>query len=107
MNPFEEGVQNNQFVCSECAKCNALVWPPNEFCSMCFGKVHWRQVSKKGKLVEYSKEKNTFFCIAEFEKSIRIMGQLETGLKSPQIGQDLELVLCSQKGKEKFLFQLL
>jgi len=106
MNQFENGLKNDKFVCSQCLKCNKLVWPPSDFCNACFGKVIWRQVSRRGKLIEFSKKNNTIFCIAEFENIIRIMGELEIGLKKPEIGQDLELIKCDYEGKEKFFFLL-
>ena|SRR5438445_6678104 len=106
MNQFENELKNDKFVCSECLRCNKLVWPPYNFCNICFGKVIWRQVSRNGKLIEFSKKDNMIFCIAEFEDTIRIMGQLETGLKKPTIGQELELIKCNYDAKEKFFFQL-
>ena len=106
MNRFENELKNDKFVCSECPKCKKLVWPPSNFCNTCFGNVVWRHVSRKGKLIEFSKKDNAIFCIAEFENMIRIMGELETNSKKPLIGQDLELVKCDYDGKEKFFFQL-
>jgi uncharacterized protein len=106
MNQFENELKNGKFVCSECYKCNKLVWPPSNFCNICFSKVKWRQVSKKGKLIEFSKKDNTIFCIAEFENTIRIMGELKIGVQTPLVGQDLELVKCDYTDKEKFFFQL-
>jgi len=106
MNKFENELKNGKFVCSECMNCNRLVWPPSDFCNVCFGNVRWREVSKKGKIIEVSKKDNMIFCIAEFENIIRIMGKLETGLKTPSIGQDLELVKCNYDDNEQFFFQL-
>ncbi|HMK32694.1 MAG TPA: zinc ribbon domain-containing protein, partial [Nitrosopumilaceae archaeon] len=100
MNQFKNELMNNKFVCSECPKCKKLVWPPSNFCNNCFGNVIWRQVSRNGKLVEFSKKDNVIFCIAEFENVIRVMGELEIGIKKPQIGQDLELIKCNYDGKE-------
>src|SRR5579872_4176133 len=102
MNQFENELKNGRFVCSECSKCGKLVWPPSDFCNVCFNRVKWRQVSKKGKLIEYSKKDNVIFCIAELENVIRIMGKLEIGLKIPSIGQDLELVKCIYTDKAQF-----
>ena len=106
MNQFENELKNGKFVCSECPKCDKLVWPPSDFCNTCFSKVKWRQVSKKGKLIEFSRKDNAIFCIAEFENTIRIMGELETESKIPLAGQDLDLVKCSYTDMEKFFFQL-
>lgn len=106
MNQFENALKNDKFVCSECPKCNKLVWPPSDFCNVCFSEVKWRQITKKGKLVEFSKKDNTIFCIAEFENTIRIMGELDAGSKKPDIGHELELVKCNYDPTEKFFFKL-
>ena len=102
MNKFEQELQNNNFVCSFCSKCNKLVWPPSDLCNSCFGPILWRQVNKTAKLIEYSHDGRDCFCIAEFEGSIRIMGSIKnaTNLK---IGQPLTLVHCDYDGKEKFV----
>jgi uncharacterized OB-fold protein len=106
MNKFEFELKKGKFVCSECPKCSKLVWPPSDFCNVCFSKVKWREISRKGKLIEFSKKDNILFCMAEFENIIRIMGELETGSKIPEIGQDLELAKCDYVDNEKFFFQL-
>lgn len=103
MTKFE--FKETEFICSECKKCKKLVWPPNDYCNRCFGEVVWRPVSDTGKLIEFSKKGNTFFCIAEFENEIRIMGSLD-GITMPVIGQDLKLVKCSYDGIEEFVFKL-
>ena len=107
MNTFENELKNGKFVCSECPKCNKLVWPPSDFCNVCFGNVKWKQISTRGKLVEFSKNDNVIFCIAEFENTIRVMGELETGIDIPYIGQELDLVKCDYLDKEKFFFKLI
>lgn len=105
MTKFEEELKEGKFVCSECQKCKKLVWPPNDYCDMCFGEVKWRPISCIGRVVEFSKTDETVFCIAEFENQIRIMGSLECKV-APVIGQALKLVKCSYNGNEKFVFQL-
>ena len=107
MNQFENELKNGRFVCSECPKCNKLVWPPSDFCNICFSKVNWRQIFSKGKIIEFSRKDNVVFCIAEFENSIRIMGELQTGSKIPHIGQELELVKCDFLDSVKFFFKLI
>jgi uncharacterized OB-fold protein len=106
MNQFENELKNGKFVCSACPQCNKLVWPPSDFCNVCFSKVKWRPVSKKGKLIEFTKKDSVFFCIAEFENTIRVMGELDIGSKIPSVGQDLDLVKCDYTNKERFFFQL-
>lgn len=104
MTLFEEGLKKGKFVCSECQKCKKLVWPPSDYCNRCLGQVKWRPVSQTAKLIEFSKKDNNFFCIAEFEDEIRIMGSLQTD-KKPIIGQDLKLIKCYYDVNEKFIFQ--
>ena len=106
MSIYENELRNGKFVCSECHKCKKFVWPPSDFCNVCFSKVNWKQISGRWKLIEFSKKDNKVFCIAEFEKTIRIMGELETGTKIPIIGQDLDLVKCDYDKYEKFVFKL-
>ena len=105
MTRFEDMLKEGEFVCSECPKCKKLVWPPNDYCNRCFGEVKWRPVSRTGNLVEFSKKNDTVFCIAEFEKEIRVMGSLECTIM-PVIGQELKLVKCSYNVNEEFIFQL-
>ena len=106
MTMFESELKNGKFVCSECLKCNKLVWPPSDFCSSCFGKVNWRKVSTVATLVEFSKKDDTIFCIAEFEGAIRVMGSLETESEEISIGQELILAKCDYDETERFVFQL-
>ena len=106
MTVFESELKNGKFVCSECLKCNKLVWPPSDFCSSCFGKVRWRQLSTIATLIEFSKKDDTLFCIAEFEGTIRVMGALEADAKELTIGKELQLVKCDYDGTERFIFQL-
>ena len=61
---------------------------------------------KKWKTDRVYKQDGVIFCIAEFENIIRIMGELETGIKIPSIGQDLDLVQCNYDDTEKFFFRL-
>ncbi len=106
MTRFESELKNGKFVCSECIKCNKLVWPPSDFCNRCFSKVRWRPVSTTAVLVEFSKKDDAIFCIAELEGAIRIMGELKADTKELAIGKELQLVKCDYDGIEKFIFQL-
>ena len=104
MNKFHQELQNNNFVCGSCPKCNKLVWPPSDFCNSCFGNVVWKPVGKTAKLIEFSHDKDGVFCIAEFEENIRIMGTIKNA-KNLKIGQLLTLVKCDYDGKEKFILK--
>ncbi|MGI0072360.1 MAG: Zn-ribbon domain-containing OB-fold protein [Nitrosotalea sp.] len=104
MNKFEQELSNNNFICAQCTRCGKLVWPPSEFCNKCFSDVIWRPVSKFAKLIEFSRKDNKFFCIAEFEDSIRVMGSVENA-SDLQIGQSLFLIKCHYDEKEIFMFE--
>ena len=80
---------------SMCDRCKLAVWPPNEICSRCFGsQVSWKKSSEIGRLLEFSQKKEEggeqYFCIAEFDEGVRIMGRLSTGT-APEIGQKVRL----------------
>ncbi|TLY08793.1 MAG: hypothetical protein E6K83_01400 [Thaumarchaeota archaeon] len=105
MNKFEQELRNGNFVCGECSKCNKLVWPPSDLCNNCFSNVKWRPISKIAKLVEFSSKNDEYFCIAEFENQIRVMGKVENILNL-HVGQTLTLVKCGFDGKEIFVFEL-
>lgn len=103
MNKFEQELKNNKFVCSECPKCRHLVWPPSDFCNQCFGDVIWRPVSNKATLLEVSKKNEKYFCIGEFEKSIRVFGTLEGGTDFTP-GQFITLKRCDYTDMPIFVF---
>lgn len=107
MTTYEDELKKGRFVCSECQKCNKLVWPPSNFCNRCFNEVRWRPVSPVAKLVEFSKKDNVTFCIAEFENTVRIMGTLETDSTKLDVGQPIRLAMCDYNGREKFIFRLM
>ncbi len=104
MNRFEQELKNNNLVCSECLKCNKIVWPPSDYCNKCFGDVTWRKISRNATLVEYSCKNGDCFCIAELEGQIRVIGTIQD--KSDlKIGQSLILERCDYDGNEKFIFR--
>lgn len=104
MNRFEEELRNNNFICSECLKCNKVVWPPSDYCNRCFGSVSWRKISRDAVLLEYSVKDGEYFCLAELEGQIRIMGAVRKSGKL-KVGQKLILEKCDFYGNEKFIFK--
>ncbi len=105
MTKFEQELKNNNLVCSHCSECNKFVWPPSDFCNNCFGPVTWIPLSRKARLIEFSCKDSTYFCVAEFESGIRLMGTLES--KSDlNIGQSIVLIRCSHEKTEEFVFGL-
>jgi uncharacterized OB-fold protein len=106
MNKFEEELKNNNLVCSECLKCQKIVWPPSEYCNRCFGNVMWRQISRDAVLLEYSCKNGEYFCLAELEGQIRLVGKILESSRL-EIGQKIILEKCDYDGSEKFIFKTL
>ena len=104
MNKFEEELKKGNFITSECNKCDKIVWPPSDYCDNCFGNVNWRKISGDGEIIEWSKKGSDVFCIAEFEKTIRIMGKLNTKNTDAKIGQHIQLSECSFNQGYRFIF---
>jgi uncharacterized OB-fold protein len=106
MNRFEEELKAGSFVTSECPHCAKIVWPPSDYCNICFRNVVWRKVSSNGKLIEWSKDGDDIFCITEFENSIRVMGKLDTKNTVLKPGQSVKLTKCTLNYKHKFFFRI-
>jgi hypothetical protein len=105
MTVFIEELKKGRFVCSECQKCNSRIWPPSDYCNKCFGATIWSPVSSNATLIEFSKKGDTVFCIAEFEKTVRVMGTLKSEFDKLHVGQKIMLVECGHNGTERFVFQ--
>ena len=98
---FEEELAKGNFMISTCTKCELPVWPPNDICSRCFSEVKWEKCSEVGKVVEFSQKDDTYFCLAEFEKDVRIMGIISG--TEPKIDQKIRLVKVNiQNGNYHF-----
>lgn len=98
---FESELKKGNFLISECIHCKIIVWPPSEFCNQCLNENSWRKCSRKGKIIEFSKQKETYFCVAEFEKSIKIMGEIVSG--EPKIAGQIYVVDCGIVNENYFL----
>jgi len=88
---FESELTKGVFCIPECAKCKKIVWPPSEFCNRCFGEVYLKKGNVEGKIIEFSKHNEDYFCLVEFEKTIRIMAKI---LEYPKIGQIVKITKC-------------
>ena len=106
MNKFEIELKAGNFVTSECTYCNKIVWPPSDYCDICFKDVNWRKVSESGTIVELSRKENDVFCITEFENKIRVMGKLDTKINTAKPGQTVKLSKCLFNDKNGFFFSL-
>lgn len=86
---FDSELEKGNFMVAECTHCKTIVWPPSEFCNKCFREVSWRKGSHEGKIIEFSRQNDSYFCLIEIEKSIRIMGKLPKGI--PTVGQQVKI----------------
>ncbi|MDH3610459.1 MAG: hypothetical protein OEM79_01710 [Nitrosopumilus sp.] len=89
---FELELKKGNFLMSECDHCKKIVWPPSEWCNQCLCKNSWRKCNGKGKIIEFSKKETTYFCVAEIENSIKIIGEIISG--TPKIGQNVVISDC-------------
>jgi len=88
---FEVELTKGIFSIPECKSCNKVVWPPAEFCNNCFGSVNLKKGEFEGKIIEFSKQNNEYFCLVEFEKNIRVLAKI---LKIPEIGKKVKISKC-------------
>ena len=103
---FEDEIKKGNFVISECKSCNKIIWPPNDICNSCFGITKWRKASKNGKILEYSKNEEQFFCLVELEQDLRVICTLIDTIE-PKIDQEVSMTNCSMyDGKYSFEVKL-
>ena len=88
---FESELENGNFCIPECINCKNIVWPPTDFCTKCFGKISLKRGDFEGKIVEFSKKDNDFFCVVEFSEKIRIMAKM---IQTPNIGDSVKISKC-------------
>ena len=70
---------------------------------MFWGCSHLKKGQFEGKIVEFSRENEEYFCMVEFEKSIRIMATMSN---IPEIGQIVKISECGiQEGN--YFFQVI
>ncbi|MGH1566768.1 MAG: hypothetical protein ACRBB5_04980 [Nitrosopumilus sp.] len=88
---FELELSKGEFNIPECTICKKIVWPPVEFCNHCFGSVSLKKGNFEGKIVEFSRHGEDYFCIVEFKNTIKIMAKI---LKIPEKGQKVKISKC-------------
>lgn len=89
---FESELEKGNFMITECNSCKKIVWPSSAICDFCFRKTQWRKSIGEGKIIEFSKKDDLYFCIVEIENSIKIIGQLDCGI--PVIGDSVKIAEC-------------
>ena len=88
---FEEEVSKGNFLIPVCAVCKKFVWPPADYCDNCMGKTTLQEGDFQGKIIEFSKQNDDYFCIVEIEKSFKIMAKMIT---KPHIDQIVKISKC-------------
>ena len=96
---FDEELAKGEFWIPQCSKCKKIVWPPTNFCDNCFGKVILKEKQKQGKIITFSKQKNEYFCVVEFEGNIKIIAKTK---EEPKKNQIVEIFDCGIKDKNYF-----
>jgi len=97
---FKDELNKGNFLISECKFCKVIVWPPSEFCNQCLKENSWRECSRIGIIIEFSKKDTTYFCVAKFENSIQIIGEIISGI--PKKNESVELVACGISNNNYF-----
>jgi len=100
---FESKLAEGQFCIPECDECKKIVWPPSDTCSHCLGNVHLKEGEFEGKILEFSREKDQYFCMVEFENTIRIIANIS---EKPEIGKIVKILNCGINDGDYF-FQVI
>ncbi len=88
---FDSELAKGVFTLPQCDRCKKTVWPPSEFCDHCFGHVVLKKGDFEGRIKEFSRQNEQYFCVVEIEKTVRIMAKIPT---VPQIGQSVKITKC-------------
>ena len=88
---FESRLSKGEFCIPECSECKKIVWPPSEVCSHCFGNVRLKEGDFEGKIIEFSRQNDQYFCMVEFESAVRIMAKISV---TPEIGKSVKISKC-------------
>ena len=105
MTKFDEELAQGKFVVSFCKNCQKFVWPPSSQCNVCHNITIWKESSKSGKILEFSKKEDCYFCLIETFDSIRVLGSIESSIM-PKIGQSVILSKYTYDQNPKFIFKL-
>ena len=89
---FESELKKGIFIITECNYCKKTVWPSSKICDFCLRQTKWRKSIGEGKIVEFSKKDDIYFCVVEIENAIKIIGQIDFGL--PVIGDSVKITEC-------------
>ena len=88
---FELELSKGEFTIPKCSTCKKIIWPPMEFCNYCFGTVYLKRGDFEGKIITFSRHNEEYFCVVEFEKTVRIIAKIS---KVPKNGQTVRISKC-------------
>jgi uncharacterized OB-fold protein len=88
---FEDELTKGNFTIPECSSCKKIIWPPTEFCDVCHNKTCLKTGQFTGKIIEYSKQNEEYFCMVEFLDSFRLIAKKKD---KPENGQIVKISKC-------------
>lgn len=88
---FEEELTKGNFTITECSSCKKIIWPPTEFCDVCYNETCLKTGQFMGKIIEYSKQNEEYFCMVEFLDSFRLIAKKKD---KPENGQIVKISKC-------------
>ena len=98
---FESELSQGKFFIPLCTVCKKVVWPPAEFCNHCFGTISLKKGDFVGKIIEFSKQNEEYFCLVEFENTIRIICKMT---QTPLIDQSVKITKCGITDGDYFFY---
>ena len=98
---FDESISNGVFAIPWCSLCNTATWPPSESCHICHENITSKPSTGCGRIIEYSKDDQGYFCIVEFEPTVRIMCRI-LGKGIPECGKNVILEKCGRDSEGCF-----
>ena len=88
---FESEMSKGSFVIPQCSTCQKWVWPPTDYSNACFGKISLKKGDFQGRVIEFSRQNDDYFCMVEIENSFRIMAKMSD---KPKIDQIVKISKC-------------
>jgi len=98
---FESELSQGQFCIPECTVCKKVVWPDSDFCNHCFGPVSLKKGDFKGKIIEFSRQNEEYFCVVEFEGVVKIIAKIS---EIPKINQIVKISKCGVSDGNHFFY---
>lgn len=98
---FESELSQGQFCIPECTICKKIVWPDSDFCNHCFGPVSLKKGDFEGKIIEFSRQNEEYFCVVKFEGTVKVIAKIS---KIPKINQIVKISKCGISNGNHFFY---